>query len=340
MAASEAARRSGREATVLNIQRMSTEDGPGLRTTVFLKGCSLACSWCHNPEAVTFKPEVVWHATRCIQSKVCDAVCEEAALSRRDGAVEIDFARCTGCGDCVRQCPSTALELLGASWDLEDLVDEVAKDASYFETSGGGVTVSGGEPGLWHPFVIRFLESCRARHFHTAVDTSGMCSPAALGALSESADLVLYDLKEIDSRKHREFTGQPNAKILSNLISLAERMRQGGSPGELWIRTPLIPGATLSDENLLGIGAFIARHCAGLVSRWELCAFNNLAGDKYRRLGSRWRFEGEELLSAEALERSVQVARRSGVDPAVVVATGRTRFLCDPASSDLEQEAS
>jgi pyruvate formate lyase activating enzyme len=116
-------------------------------------------------------------------------------------------------------------------------------------------------------------------------------------------------------------------------------MRACGSPRELWIRTPLIPGATLSDENLLGLGAFIAQHCAGLVSRWELCAFNNLAGDKYRRLGSRWRFEGEALLSAEVLERSEQVARRSGVDPAVVVATGRTRFLCDPAPPALEQEA-
>jgi pyruvate formate lyase activating enzyme len=117
-------------------------------------------------------------------------------------------------------------------------------------------------------------------------------------------------------------------------------MRSCGSPRELWIRTPLIPGATLSDENLLGIGAFIAQHCNGLVSRWELCAFNNLAGDKYRRLGSRWRFEGEELLSAEALERSEQIARRSGVDPAIVLATGRTRFFCDPAPSAPEQEAS
>jgi pyruvate formate lyase activating enzyme len=334
------AERDGPVATVLNVQRMSTEDGPGLRTTVFLKGCSLACSWCHNPEAVTFGPQVVWHDSRCIQSKLCDAACEAAALSRGEGAVAIDFSRCTGCGDCVRRCPSAALELLGTSWAADDLADEVAKDASYFETSGGGVTVSGGEPGLRDSFVVRFLERCRARGFHTAVDTSGMCSFAALRAISESADLVLYDLKEIDSRKHREFTGQPNAKILSNLVELAARMRSSGSPRELWIRTPLIPGATLEDENLLGIGAFLARHCDGLVSRWELCAFNNLAGDKYRRLGSRWRFAGEELLSAEELERSVQVACRSGVDPAVVVATGRTRFLCDPTSPALEQGAS
>lgn len=324
---------------MLNIQRMSTEDGPGLRTTVFLKGCSLACSWCHNPEAVTFEPQVVWHASRCIQSKLCDAVCDAAALTRRDGAVAIDFARCTGCGDCVRQCPSAALELLGRSWAADELADEVAKDASYFETSGGGVTVSGGEPGLRDAFVARFLGRCRARGFHTAVDTSGMCSFPALRIIAESADLVLYDLKEIDSDKHRVFTGQPNAKILANLAELAAHMRASGSPRALWIRTPLIPGATLDDENLLGIGAFLAHHCAGLVSRWELCAFNNLAGDKYRRLGSHWRFEGEELLSPEDLERSVQIACRSGVDPAIVVATGRTRFLCDPASAALEQEA-
>jgi pyruvate formate lyase activating enzyme len=232
------------------------------------------------------------------------------------------------------------LELLGTSWDADDLAAEVAKDASFFETSGGGVTVSGGEPGLRQAFVVRFLDRCRARGFHTAVDTSGMCSPTALNAVSGSADLVLYDLKEIDSDKHREFTGQPNAKILSNLVDLAGRMRASGTPRELWIRTPLIPGSTLTDANLLGIGAFLERHCTGLVARWELCAFNNLAGDKYRRLGSRWRFEGAELLGAEVLERSVEVARRSGVDPAIVLATGRTRFVCDPASSVPEQKAS
>lgn len=339
MAAREAADYGKTAARVLNIQRMSTEDGPGLRTTVFLKGCSLACAWCHNPEAVSFEPQVVWHASRCIRATVCVSVCGEAALSRQDGAVEIDPSLCTGCGDCVRDCPSAALELLGTHWNVDDLVDEVARDASYFDTSGGGVTVSGGEPGLRHAFVVRFLEGSRARGFHTAVDTSGMCSPRALIAMAQSADLVLYDLKEIDSGKHREFTGQPNAKILSNLVELAAHMRSRGSPAELWIRTPLIPGATLKDENLLGIGAFIGRHCDGLVSRWELCAFNNLAGDKYRRLGSRWSYEDHELLSAEALEHSLQVACRSGVDPAVVVATGRTRFLCDPASSASEQEA-
>jgi len=339
MPAAEVIESDGPTATVLNVQRMSTEDGPGLRTTVFLKGCSLACSWCHNPEAVKFEPQVVWHDSRCIGSGVCDAVCEAAALWRSDGAVAIDLARCTGCGDCARQCPSAALELLGTRWDADRLADEVARDASYFEASGGGITVSGGEPGLHPTFVVRFLEGCRARGFHTAVDTSGMCSLAALSAVSEGTDLVLYDLKEIDSRKHREFTGRPNAKILANLVALAQRMRSTGSPRELWIRTPLIPGATFRDENLLGIGAFLARHCDGLVSRWELCAFNNLAGAKYRRLGSRWRFEGEELLSPEALERSVQVACRSGVDPAVIVATGRTRFLCDPAPPAMEQEA-
>ncbi|OFV87080.1 MAG: hypothetical protein A3J75_05310, partial [Acidobacteria bacterium RBG_16_68_9] len=268
---------------MLSIQRMSTEDGPGLRTTVFFKGCSLACRWCQNPEAVSPKLQIVWHDWKCIGSGRCDAVCPEEAIRRREQMVEIDRGRCTLCGECTDECPTTALELLGAHWRVDDLVAEVAKDRSYFETSGGGVTVSGGEPVLQTTFVASFLERCRALGLHTALDTCGMCSAASLETLARRADLVLYDVKEIDAEKHTRLTGQSNERILSNLVDLSEQVRRGSHAVELWIRTPLIPGATATEENIRGIGAFLARSLGGGVSRWELCAFNNLARDKYRR---------------------------------------------------------
>jgi pyruvate formate lyase activating enzyme len=211
-------------------------------------------------------------------------------------------------------------------WSLDDLVHEVGKDRSYFETSGGGVTVSGGEPALRTPFVAPFLERCRALGMHTAVDTCGMCSASALLALGARADLVLFDLKEIDSDRHVRFTGQPNEKILANLVALGEQIRRGPLPSELWIRTPLIPGATLAEENIQGIGEFIARELRDVVTRWELCAFNNLATDKYQRLGLRWEFDGVELMAEAELRRLEDVARGSGVTPEIVLATGRTRM--------------
>ncbi|MBI5505922.1 MAG: glycyl-radical enzyme activating protein [Deltaproteobacteria bacterium] len=304
---------------------MSTEDGPGLRTTVFLKGCSLQCSWCHNPEAMCMGPQLVWHSSKCIGAGACEAVCPEDAIVRRDGTIIVDSARCTLCGDCVEGCPSAAMEILGTVWELDALVAEVAKDRSYFDISGGGVTISGGEPGLQAPFVGAFLDRCRALGLGTAVDTAGLISRTALVELARRSDVVLYDLKEIDSGRHACVTGQPNERILGNVIALGELMRAEGCPRDLWIRTPLIPGVTATEENLRGIGAFLAEHLAGVVSRWELCAFNNLAADKYGRLGLEWPFQGVPLLTRQQLRDAENVARDSGVDPAIVIATGRTR---------------
>jgi pyruvate formate lyase activating enzyme len=317
---------SGPSATVLNIQRTSTEDGPGLRTTVFLKGCSLACTWCHNPEAIDPKPQLVWYQSRCIGSRECIAICLDNALTCRGDGIEIDHARCNACGDCAERCPSGALETLGTRWQVDDLVAEVVKDRSYFEAYGGGVTVSGGEPGLHAPFVAPFLQRCRALGVHTAIDTCGMCSASSLRVLTDHSDLVLYDIKEIDPDRHARLTGQSNERILANLIDLAARMRAGSLPSELWIRTPLIPEATAREANLEGIGRFIARHVGDVVTRWELCAFNNLAADKYARLGLQWRHAETPLLTARELREIEQTAKRSGVDPEIILATGPTRM--------------
>jgi pyruvate formate lyase activating enzyme len=321
-------------ARIVNIQRMSTEDGPGIRTTVFFKGCSLACAWCHNPESIATGPEVVWHDWKCIHCDDCAAVCPVQALRRVGDEIHIDRARCTGGSACADACPASAIERIGSERDLDGLVADVARDRAFFAASGGGVTASGGEPGVQARFVAAFLGRLRELGIHTALDTCGMCAAPALAAMSAAADLVLYDLKEIDAERHRRFTGRSNERILANLVDLAGRMRRDGRPQALWIRTPLIPGCTASEANLTGIGRFIAARLGDVVSRWELCAFNNLGADKYRRLGRAWPFADTALLTGDELASLGAVACRSGVDPALIVVGGPVRVECADQEAD------
>ena len=312
-------------ALVLEIQRMSTEDGPGLRTTVFFKGCSLKCAWCHNPESISLLPQIHWIGSRCIGCRTCLETCPRNALSMSSEGILIDRDVCDGCGLCVEECPSTALELLGEAWDLDDLVKEVLKDRVYFEKSNGGVTVSGGEPAIQADFVAEFLKQIRGQGIKTAVDTCGLCSAKALDRLLPHANLVLFDLKEIDPQRHLDFTGSDNRVILENLVHVADTIDSHLYPEGLWIRTPLIPGATDTNENLTGIGNWIKTHLDQPVKRWELCAFNNLCRDKYARLGMDWSYAATPLLSQDELAELEGWARASGFDPGRVIATGATR---------------
>ena len=306
-------------ATVLEIQRMSTEDGPGLRTTVFLKGCSLRCAWCHNPESIPLDPQLVWKSVACIGCRSCVDACPRQARELTPTGARVDRDRCEICGTCEQECPAAAIEVLGKRWTVDDLVAELLKDRAYFEGSdGGGVTVSGGEPALQAGFVSELLARLGDLGVHTALDTCGACGPGPLLELAARADLVLFDLKHVDSRRHRELTGQPNERIFDN----ARRLAGLGTP--LWIRTPLIPGATATQDNLRGIGRLVAE-LGGAVVRWELCAFNNLCQDQYRRLDLPWPYADTPQLTDAELAGLAAVARTSGVDPDLVRATGPTR---------------
>ena len=310
------------QAPVINIQRMSTDDGPGIRTTVFFKGCPLACTWCHNPESIPLGPQTVWQSQACVACNTCADICENGALTDEDGRKNIDAQGCKACGACAAACPGGALIVLGEQWDVAGLVREVAKDRAFFEESGGGVTASGGEPAIRAGFVAEFFAACREQGLHTALDTCGACAAKDLQSLLPHSDLVLFDLKEIDSERHQAYTGQPNRRILDNARLVAEQLEPWQS---LWIRTPLIPGATASDDNLRGLAAFIDSELCGRVDRWELLAFNNLAREQYQRSGTAWAFAQTPLMSAEQLKHFEQVARAASADPDRVVASGATR---------------
>lgn len=310
---------------VLEIQRMSTEDGPGIRTTVFMKGCTLNCSWCHNPESIDSRPEIQWIASSCIGCLTCIDVCENNALSAVDGQISINRDLCSGCEACTEECPSMAIELIGSTWTVEDLIDELIKDRAFFENDEGGITISGGELTMQSDFCSEVLKGLKKLGINTAVDTCGQCSEAAIEKLLPHADLVLFDLKEMDSGRHREFTGKSNEKILKNLEFVSEWMNRNSK--KLWVRTPIIPGSTMEDSNIKAMGRFIAKNLNGCVARWELCTFNNLCKDKYTRLGKEWKHGNDELINKDDIIRLAEIAGKSGVNPAIVHWSGSTRTI-------------
>jgi pyruvate formate lyase activating enzyme len=313
------------QGTVLEIQRMSTEDGPGIRTTVFLKGCPLACEWCHNPESVAPEPELVWHDWRCIGCRACVEACPERARTLTEHGARVERERCLDCGRCVDECPSTAIERQGRIVTVDELVAELDKDRAYYDASNGGVTISGGEPTVQPGFVASLLARCHEHGLRTALDTCGACSWTTLRRLAALSDLVLFDVKLVDADEHRRFTGRGNGRILENLGNLAAAVHAREIGARLWVRTPLIPGATASAESVAAIGAFLVEAAAGAVDRWELCSYNNLCQDKYRRLGKAWSFAGTPLLTDEELAALGEAARGSGVDPEIVKVGGPTR---------------
>ncbi len=208
---------------------MSTEDGPGIRTTVFMKGCPMRCLWCHNPESISPKPQLQWIGIRCIGCRTCVDTCTEGALELSETGMVIDRILCDGCGTCAEECPSTALEILGKDWELQPLADELVKDSTYFSQSNGGVTVSGGEATLQWRFISGLLQELKVRGCHTAVDTCGIVKAEALDLILPYTDLVLFDLKEMDPERHQEYTGAPLDIVLDTFRELVRRTTNGRS---------------------------------------------------------------------------------------------------------------
>jgi pyruvate formate lyase activating enzyme len=328
---------------VLQIQRMSTEDGPGLRSTAFLKGCPLTCAWCHNPESIGRMPEIHWIGSRCIAGTTrdgcgaCIAACPAGALSRGagDGAVVIDRAACrrasTGaaaCGfACASACPGGAVERLGEEMRASELAHELLKDRSYFERSDrGGITLSGGEASAQSAFAREVLKSAKEAGVHTTLDTCGFAAWDILADLYPYVDLVLWDLKELDPARHLEFAGVSIEPIVENLRRTATLMAAGAGPKAIWIRSPIVPGATDREEGVEAIGRLIAAIDLPRLERWELCAFNNLCADKYLALGIAWKHSRTPLMRGGDMDRLAAAAERSLGRSGIVSWTGSVRM--------------
>jgi pyruvate formate lyase activating enzyme len=292
---------------IFNVQRYSTEDGPGIRTTVFIKGCPMYCPWCHNPEGLDSRPELMWYDVRCIAARECLEVCPQDALTLTPEGMVIDRERCNGCGDCEEACPAAALEVIGKERTAADVAAEALRDKVFYEKSGGGVTLSGGEPALQDDFSLALMGMLKEEGIHLALDTCGGVRWERLKPLVDLSDLVLMDLKIMDEDKHLEHTGIPLKLVLDNARHVAEL----GLP--LWIRTPVIPGYTDTEDNVRGIARFIVSNLP-TVERYDLLAFNNTCDAKYRRLDKLFPLSGESLISEEKMGELARAAAEEGLD--------------------------
>lgn len=288
---------------ICDIQRFSLNDGPGIRTTVFMKGCPLSCKWCHNPEAIRPQPEILFYPLKCAGCRACVAACPTGARSYI--SIAPDRERCVGCGACASACYTGALALSGRDLSVQEVMDEVVQDAPYYRRSGGGVTLSGGECLMQPELSGQILKACREQGIATALETCLQVRYEALEALLPLLDLVMLDVKLAGAEEHRTWTGASNDLILENLKKLA----QTGMP--LIIRTPVIPGVNDTAAQIAAI-ARIVRDIKSL-EYYELLNYNPLGESKYEALGIPYAFKGQRPLTQDEMESLKAAALFEGV---------------------------
>jgi len=291
--------------TLFAIKRYALHDGPDLRISVFFKGCPLSCLWCHNPEGMRSGPEAHTSPEKCVACGACLLACPHNALRAAGQTLIRDPSACPACGACAEVCPSLAHEVVGRTWTVGAVLDEIEKDAPFFEGTCGGVTFSGGEPLDQPEFLEALLVECGRRGWHRALDTSGFAPWETLDRIRRHVDLFLFDLKHMDARKHRACTGVDNALILGNLRILADL----GSP--LQLRLPLIPGLNDDEANLRSTGLFAAS-LPGMRSI-DVLPYHSAARGKYKKLGLAYPADRIPPANAEMVSRAATILQNCGL---------------------------
>ncbi len=290
---------------IVDVKRHALHDGPGIRSAVFFKGCPLNCIWCHNPEAISPEPEIAFYPDDCIGCDRCAEVCPNEAI-QRDNPHRIDRSLCQRCGKCAAVCPGTALRIVGKYYELDQLVELLLRDKIYYETSGGGVTLSGGEPTLYIDYASRLARKIKEHGISITIETSGYFNYETFKSrMLPFLSLILYDVKLMDSEEHRVYTGRGNQLILENFRRLAE-----DSPIPIIPRTPLIPGITDRTENLRAIAEFI-QECG--LTQYSLLPYNPLGYPKRENIGKEPVDLTQEWMPEDQVARCREVVLSTGL---------------------------
>ncbi len=292
---------------IFDIKRYSINDGPGIRVTVFFKGCNLNCAWCHNPESISHRVQKLYSENRCIGCSTCVEYCPENACYLTPNGIVTDPDKCTVCGKCAEVCPTTASEISGRIETTENILKIIQKETVFMDSSEGGVTFSGGEPLLQPKFLFELLDECGRKGIHRAVDTAGLVKTELIMEAAEKTDLFLYDLKMMDSGLHKKWTGVDNEIILKNLKLLSEK----GS--EINIRIPLIAGVNDDGKNIEETASFV-KSLAGRPKKINILPYHNIAQQKYKKLGKEFNSQNLEEPNKENIRNIVSFFNSCGIE--------------------------
>ncbi|MFA4917290.1 MAG: glycyl-radical enzyme activating protein [Syntrophales bacterium] len=302
--------KDGKSGWVFNIQRYSIQDGPGIRTTVFLKGCPLTCLWCSNPESQELHPQLLHFETQCTKCHKCLEACPNGAIiPGSNGEIVIDRKLCNACGVCVDACPSGAMVISGSLMTIDEVVAVVEKDSLFYRNSGGGVTFSGGEPTYQPAFLLGLLKSCQKKGFHTCLDTSACVQWEVFKKVLDYVDLVLFDVKHMSPDRHKELTGLDNQLILNNLRQIAKTGK------EVIVRIPLMPDFNSSHENINALGDIMSQLS---LKRVDLLPYHRLGMKKYEALGMEYKLTELRSFKKEEVEDIKGILENLGLKVEIV----------------------
>jgi len=295
---------------IFDIKKYAINDGPGIRLTIFFKGCNLSCQWCHNPESLSPKVQKMYNASKCIGAAKCLDNCPNDALALTSEGIVTNYDICNLCGKCAEVCPTKAFEMLGSSISISELMKKIDNEAIFFDQSGGGVTFSGGEPLMHSEYLLKALKECGKRMYHRVVDTTAFSNQETLLEVAKYTELFLIDLKVMDSKSHKNFTGVSNEKILSNITELAK------TNCEIIFRMPLIKNVNTSKENIRSTALFM-NSLDGNKSVINLLPYHNIAENKHLKLGDKSSFVKFETPNEQEISGIVGIFKSYGITTTV-----------------------